>query len=204
MIGMNCASSTQVTKNWQEPAGETVLIIGNILVENINQGYGFGNWGLPIYIVIMGKDESGMIHKYQTTSDEKGYFFIANLPIGQYHLKEMTLPVSGSRPIRIVNDWDSPGSKFYQMSHPERSIEYTANWFPQRPPDKIINFNIMWFGMRTAQISNISEKSVGEILFTQKKESLNSYRFFPDGTPYSRLEPLQYFESKIPDSGWWK
>jgi hypothetical protein len=204
MVGMNCASSSQVMKDWQEPAGGTVLIVGNILVENINQGYGFENWGLPIEIVIIGKDEEGMIHKYQTTSDDKGYFYIPNVPLGQYHLKEILLPISGSRPIRIVNDWDSPTSKFYQMSHPERSIEYTTNWFPPRSNDKIVNFNIMWFGLRAAQISNISEKTVGETLFTQKKEALNSYRFFPDGTPYSRIEPLKFFQTKIPNSGWWK
>lgn len=203
-LGIGCSSSSRLVKEWQEPLEQKVLIIGNILVENINQGYGFENWGMPIQIVLLGKDEAGIVHKFETSTDEKGYFFIANVPHGQYLIKEIVLPVSGGWPVKIVNDWDSPNSRFYQVRHPEQPTDYVASWFPPKSNLRVIDFNIMWFGLRTAQISDISEKSVGEILFTQKKESLKSYRFYPDGTPYSRAEPHAFFQGKFPESEWWK
>ena len=89
------------------------------------------------------------------------------------------------------------------MRHPEQPIEYTATWLTSRAEERIINFNIIWFGLRAASISDISSNSIGEILVVKSKTSLQGKRFYDKGFPYTREDPLIHFKNKFPEAEWW-
>jgi hypothetical protein len=199
-----CASTFYGIKVLQEPESDKTMIIGNVIIENINQEFGFDNWGLSAQVVIVGKNKDGTIMHHKVYTDNKGYYCIPNLQQGQYVLKAIILPIIGGRHVKIVNDRNSSMSEFYRMRHPEREIEYTASWFPMAADKKIRNYHIIWMGLRRAHIEGISEKSIGEVLVAQSKEGLKEKRFYENGYPYTRLDPLTYFKNKFPDSGWWK
>ena len=200
----SCAGSSKTIKFIEEPQKDRCMIIGNVIIENINQEFAFENWGFSVDLVFLGRDNLDSLRHYKVATDEKGYYCLPNIPRGQYILKAIIIPVIGEQPVIIVNDWSSSSSKFYRLRHPERSFEYTASWFPRPTPGKIINFNIMWFGLRTAHISDLSQDALGEILVVQSSDDLDSHRFYENGYPYSRLNPLTLFMRKFPESGWWK
>ncbi len=199
-----CAATSGGLKFLEPPEDENVMIIGNVVVENINQEFAFDDWGMSAQIIIIGRGIDGTMRHYTITTDNKGYYCLPNVPPGQYVLKAVILPIVGEKPIKLVNDLTSSDSKFYRMRHPEQPIEYTATWLPSRVDDRIINFNIIWFGLRAASISDISSKSIGETLVAKSKASLQGKRFYSKGFPYTREEPLTHFKKRFPDAGWWK
>jgi hypothetical protein len=204
VILLGCAATSKSLTFLEEPQKDTCILIGNILIENINQEFAFENWGLQADLVFLRKDALDSIQPYKVTADRKGYYCLPNVPQGQYILKAVILPLAGEQPVILVNDWTSEISKYYRMRHPERSFEYEADWFPAMPQGKIINFNIIWFGLRTAHVSDLNQEAIGEILMVQSSKDLNGNRFYENGYPYSRLNPLTYFKNKFPESGWWK
>jgi hypothetical protein len=107
-------------------------------------------------------------------------------------------------PIKLVNDLASRDSKFYRMRHPERPIEYTASWFPPKADGRIVNLKTVWLGLRTSIISDMEQKSIGDIMMSELSEDLKAMRFYDQGYPHTREAPLTYFKKKFPDSGWWK
>jgi hypothetical protein len=199
-----CAGSSKTIKFLEEPQNDRCMIIGNVIIENINQEFAFENWGLSADLVFLGKDNLDSVRHYKVPTDNKGYYCLPNLPQGQYVLKAIILPVAGGIPVIIVNDWTSANSKFYRMRHPERSFEYTTDWFPPVAQGKVINYNIVWFGLRIAHISDLSQDAVGEILVVQSSKDLDGNRFYENGYPYTRLNPLTFYQNKFPESGWWK
>lgn len=203
-IVINCANTSGGLKLLEPPNDNSVMIIGNVIIENINQEFAFDDWGMSSQVVIIGKANDGSIKQYAVTTDAKGYYCLPNIPAGQYALKTVILPMAGEKPIKLVNALTSSDLKFYRMRHSEQSIEYTAEWLPTRTDDRIINLGIIWFGLRSASIADISTVSVGEILVARSKASLQGKRFYEKGFPYTREDPLAHFKIKFPNSEWWK
>ncbi len=199
----SCASTGSGLKILEEPKPNLMMIIGNVVVENIDQEFAFKNWGMSAKVIIIGKTGDGTINRYSVDTDDKGYYCIPNLPVGSYVLKAVILPVVGGKYIKIVNDLNSADSKFYRMRHPERPFEYSTAWFPPESQKSILNFHVIWLGLRKAHISNLSEKSVGEVLMGQSEEGLFGKRFYETGFPYTREDPKLYFKKKFPESEWW-
>jgi hypothetical protein len=203
IIIAGCAATSGGLKFLEPPKDENVMIIGNVIVENINQEFAFDDWGMSAQIIIIGKSLDGTMNHYTVNTDEKGYYCLPNVPSGQYAIKAVILPVIGEKPVKLVNDLISSDSKFYRMRHPEQPIEYTATWLPSKTEERIINFNIIWFGLRSASISDISSNSIGEILVVKSKTSLQGKRFYDKGFPYTREDPLTHFKKKFPEAAWW-
>ena len=90
------------------------------------------------------------------------------------------------------------------MRFSERPIEYTAEWLPTKEDGRIINLGIMWFGLRTAEVSDLSTKSIGRIATNKFSEDLKNKQFYDYGVSYNRENALTYFKKKFPDSGWWE
>ena len=205
LVIIECAGPTGGLKFLEEPNDGNVVIVGNVIIENINQEFSFDNWDYSSQVVIMGKTADGTLNNYTATTDPQGYYCLPNVPPGRYALKAVLLPIPGGTPLKLVNDLDSRDSEFYRMRHPEREIEYTANWLPPMiKGGRIINLGITWFGLRTAEVSDLSVKSIGIVVTRKFDEDLRAKRLYNIGYPYTRNEPLTYFKKKFPDSGWWK
>ncbi|MBN2411919.1 hypothetical protein JXQ31_09530 [candidate division KSB1 bacterium] len=203
LILLGCAASSGGLKILEPPKENQIMIIGNIIVENINQEFAFDDWGQSIQVLIIGKTLDGVVNQYTVNSDSKGYYCLPNVPQGQYVIKAITLIQPGEKPIKLVNDLTSANSSFYRMRHPERPVVDSVTWLPAPTNDKIVNFNIIWFGLRAASISDLSGKSIGEILQAKSSADLTGKRFYDGGFPYTRETPEQYFKIKFPDSKWW-
>jgi hypothetical protein len=204
VITMNCASTAGGLKDFEQPAETGLLIIGDVLIENISQELSFRNWDLSTEVIIIGKSIDGTTTPYSVTTDDKGYFYLPNVPVGQYDLKAVILKPFGAQPIKLVNDLSEINSEFYRMRHPEQPVENTAKWLPPVPDGRVLNLGIIWFGLREANIQNYSGKEIGKILVIKSTEDIRSKRFYVDGFPFSRRDPGAYFEEKFPDSGWWQ
>ena len=204
LVIIECAGPSGGLKFLEEPKEGNVVIIGNVVIENINQEFAFDNWDYSSQVVIMGRTADGTLNHYTVSTDDQGYYCLPNVPAGRYALKAAILPVPGGIPLKLVNDLASRDSEFYRMRHPERPIDYTAKWLPPRVDGRIINLGIIWLGLRTPQVSDLSTKSIGIVVMSKFSESIKTKRFWDYGYPYTREDPLTYFKKKFPDSGWWK
>ncbi len=204
LVIIGCAGSSRVLKFIEEPKEGNVVIIGNVIIENINQEFAFDNWEYGSEVVIVSKTPDGTINHYTVNADAEGYYCLPNVPAGPYAVKAVILPVIGAKPLKLVCDLTSPKLEFYRMRFSERPIEYTAEWLPTKEDGRIINLGIMWFGLRTAEVSDLSTKSIGRIATNKFSEDLKNKQFYDYGVSYNRENALTYFKKKFPDSGWWE
>ncbi len=203
LMNISCAGVMMELEAPDEPTDDGILIIGNVIVENINQGLGFKNWDYPANVVIIGRSDDGVMNHYTVTTDSKGYFAHANAPPGKYAIKAVILPVFESHPVKLVNPLESSFSEFYRMRHPVREIEYTADWLPGQQEGRIINFGITWMALQAALVGDISE-NIGKVIVGKSTEALKNRKFWIAGYVYTREKPLDYLKQKFPDSAWWK
>jgi hypothetical protein len=204
VVIMSCSATVADLKSFEEPTETGFLIIGDVLIENISQEFPFRNWDLSSEIIIIGKSMDGSTTLYSVTTDMNGYFYLPNVPEGQYDLKAVILKPFGAQPIKLVNDFNEINSEYYRMRHPEQPIENTAKWLPPIPKGRIINLGILWFGLREANIQDYSGKEIGKVLVIKSSENLRSKRFYVDGYAYTRKDPLIYLKEKFPNLGWWQ
>ena len=203
LVIMGCAASSGGLTVLDEAVGTNVMVIGNVIVENIDQEFAFEIWDLNFEVVIIGRGADGTLSMHTVPADNRGYYCLPNVPPGQYELKGLILPVPGARPLKIVNNLNTYNSPFYRYRYPERPIEETAEWLPLRQSGRIINFGIKWFGLRTAQIEDMDVNAIGTIILREYSDSIRSERMYNEGYPHSRVNPLEFFKEKFPDSGWW-
>ncbi len=199
-----CAGTKGGLKSLPDPEPNKTMVIGVVLIENINQSYPFDNWHSPAQVVLLGKDEEGAISHHTVYTSNEGYYCLPNVPKGSYLLKAIIFQESGTLPDIIVNEWRGSNSRFNLLKHPQRGIEYTAEWFPQRPNSKFINNKIAWFGLRTRNLEDTSELYKGEVIYNVVNEEMKATRMWRDGYPYTIQDPLTYFKNKFPLSGWWQ
>jgi hypothetical protein len=198
-----CAGTGKGIKALNEPQDQGVLILGDVIVENINQALPFDTWDFGFDVVIIGRGAGDTLRHYTVTTDTKGYFCLPNVPAGQYALKAVILQVAGGLPVKIVNDLASDSPVFYRMRHPERPIEYSAEWLPPEVEGNIVNLGITWLGLREAILPDYYSRSIGSVLVEESAESLKAKRFYSGGYPHTRVDPLTHFKERFPDSRWW-
>ncbi len=201
-----CAGTSGGPKALEERVDGNVMVIGNVVVENINQGFEFDNWERGAEVVIIGKSDDGTIKTYTIKTDSKGYFILTNVPPAQYALKSITLMVFGGQPIKLVNDYNEARSEFYRMRFPLEEVENSADFLPATGGGKVIDLGILWLGLRKALIADMSSKTIGEIRMSRARDGadLEGKRFWEMGYVYDREDPVTYFKNKYPESSWWK
>jgi hypothetical protein len=198
-----CAGLSGGLKDLPEPEQDSIILFGCVLLENMDRELPFSYWDLPVDVVILGKGEDGQIKHYETRTDGDGYYCFPNLPRGSYLLKAVYFQEPGQTVNIILNEWELPNSKYYVMRHPEQGFDYTAQWFPKSSETRIVDQKITWFGLRRAQISDMSESAIGDVVVVNTKENLESKRLWGDGYLYTRVQPFDYFRNKFPQSTWW-
>jgi hypothetical protein len=204
LLAMTCTSVMMELESPEEPDEVGILIIGNVIVENINQELDFENWDFPTDVVIIGKSFEGVMNHYTVTTDSRGYFVLPNAPPGVYAIKAVILPLFGDQPVKLVSPLGAGSPEFYRMRHPEEEIDYTATRLPYQSDSRILNLDILWLGLRVADVEGMSRDRIGKILMQGSIESCEHRQFWTEGYVYSRENPLDYLKAKFPDSGWWK
>ena len=176
-----------------------------IIVENINQGLSFETWDFPCEVVILGRTTTAdTISHYIVSTDKNGYFALDNVPDGLYGIKAVIVPLFGSQPLKLVNPMESPSSEFYRMRHPEREIEYDGIYMPGKAKNGVVDLNITWLGLRSADVEGISGDKIGVVVRQLSSASLDNHKFWTNGISITRDVPLDYWKKKFPQSKWWK
>jgi hypothetical protein len=155
--------------------------------------------------VILGRTTTAdTISHYNVSTDKKGYFALDNVPDGLYGIKAVIVPLFGSQPVKLVNPMESPNSQFYRMRHPERDIEYDGIYMPGKAKNGVVDLNITWLGLRSAEVEGISGDKIGVVMRQLSSENLENHKFWTDGVSINRDTPLDYWKKKFPQSKWWK
>lgn len=201
---LGCATMSGGIKSLPAPGEDTVMIMGCILLENVDQNFEFEYFDFPMKVVLLGQTERGVVNHYTISTDRDGYYCLPNVPRGVYILKAVIFQVPGEQSNIIVNDYEYPDSKFYLTRHPERGVEYKSNWFATPPADRIINQNITWFGLKRSNMEDRNLVSIGEVLLNYYSKDLSNERIMTDGHIYRRLAPMNHFKKTFPESDWWK
>ncbi len=193
MLQFQCGGGKQVALT--APVGDNILVMGGILVENLT----FSSLGryetveAGIDLVVLGKSEKdGEIKGYQIVSDNSGYFYLENVPKGQYIVKGARAILEDQSEVRFMNDWQDNRTRFYKLVRPEQVIDFSAVYFPkQEIQGNILNVGIGYFGLEPG---SISYKTLTEL----KTQKLGTEKV------HNRLNPLDYYKSKFPNSAWFK
>lgn len=204
----SCAGSGGVnTKSITVPVDDnSYLVCGSILVEN--NWYSSGESGIVsdgrqveevyekgVEIAVLGKytDENGMekTKGYYTTSDEKGYFYLENVPPGNYALKGFRISMNDGRYLTVFSDLDGAESAYLQRRRQEQMIIFKGDYFPFPANNRVVNLRHNVFYMaNTAMCGHQTFVVIRDMgfNFSSKKHT---------------KEPIeQYLIEKFPDNGW--
>ena len=187
---LHCATGMQTLK---APTGEqSFLVIGSIIFQSNYLGYKAEVLRSDIEVAVMGRiEEKGevKITGYWTMTDRNGYFFLADVPPGQYVVKGVRLTLSDGTRLVISSPLRQPGDLGFQRQDTE-SIIFTGNYFPHHPRGRIMNLEHNYFTIdRTMRIGHTTQQSVQDLeLVTGERIDL------------PRVQ--DHFIEKYPDSEW--
>ena len=215
-ILLNCAatSKTGISRALTSPVDDTrCLVCGSIIVENnwrwVPQPYrrdrpqtpaDFGkiqeSYKKDIDVVVLGKfkDEEGAekIDLFYTKTDESGYFFIENVPPGDYALSGFQIYMVNGTNHGVSSSLYGPEAPYLKIgdAHQPLNVKRAAH-FPFSVKNRIINLRHNVFFMTNTQM-------VGHQAF----EEINNLSFNFSNLRYT-MEPVEdYLISRFPDSGW--
>ena len=183
-----CAGTSQ---KLSEPKEEGVLIIGSVLVGSDGFKEIYEHYRAGIEVVIVGRHEVNGKTKqagYTVWTNGNGYFFLQNVPEGEYSLKGIKTLIGGEYGLTIVSDLKRASDVYYIQ--PEERIMYTGDYFPFKSEGRVCDLmHHVFMVHRNGQIvHNAIQKSAALEMVRGKKFIL----------PYTH----EYFLEKYPISGW--
>ena len=190
LMMLQCATGTQSLK---PPADDrSFLLIGSILFQSSYLDYEAEVLRGSIEVAILGMtEEDGRVKKkgYWTMTDDDGYFFLDNMPPGQYALKGLMLTLSDGTRLIISSPLRYPGDLGFVLQDTE-GIIFEGNHFPLKPQGRIMNLEHNYFTIdRTSKIGHAARPS------TQGLELITGERIDLPPVP-------EYFIEAYPESAW--
>jgi hypothetical protein len=183
-------------KGLKEPTSEnSLLVIGSVVFENnyFDDRAEVYQKGIEVAILARYEEDGKTKTKgYWTTSDENGYFFLSNVPKGQYALKGIRLAMGRGTLLTISNPLRYSGS-VYVIQRGEHVI-FDGDYFAYEPRGRIVNLEHNYFAIdqtsnRTFHVEHLAQAEVEDQKLVTGK-ILN-------------LPPVeQYFIEKYPQSSW--
>lgn len=192
IIFIRCSTSIQMLP---EPLENNNLIIGSLLFDIDGYEDNFSTIRQNIEIVIIGKFvKDGNIQNFSqwVTTDENGYFFIANVPDGEYAIKGFRTHWIGLGNLTIANDLIDAQQNYFELKDSD-VISMTGNILDVRSNQRIVNFQHNIFTLHRSGIIDLArydrvhdlKLSTGEILnsppvpiyFIEKYEGSNWINF---------------------------
>jgi len=175
---------------------ESCLIIGSVILQN-NHYLGEETEVIKkgLRVAVIGEVERNgkkKIEGYWTTTDENGYFYLADMPKGRYALKGIRGIVSRGALVTIMNPLRFSGS-VYQIQ-PEEIVIFEGRVFPFEPQNRIVDLqnNIFVIDRTSEQTGSVFH--VAQMRFADLK--------LITGERINRIPAAQYFSKKYPDSPW--
>ena len=190
VLFLHCAAGIETFKG---PTGDrSYLVIGSILFQSNYLGYKAEVCRKGIEVAILGRiEEMGKVTmtSHWTTTDQNGYFFLADVAPGQYAVKGIRLTLSDGTRMVMSSPLRLPGSMGFQLQNTE-SIVFEGDHFPHQAKGRIINLQHHYFTIdRTLNIGHTTQESAeGLVLITGERIDLPKVQ--------------EYFIVKYPDSKW--
>ncbi len=136
---LNCSSSEQMMP---EPIEQRNLLIGSIIFDIDGYRDNFTTIRHNIEVAIIGKVVKGdEIQNFSqwTVTDEQGYFFIANIPAGEYAIKGFRTHLIDLGNMVIENELIDPQRNYFELKNSD-VIAMTGELFDVRSNHQIVNF----------------------------------------------------------------
>jgi len=195
IVFASCGGSLK-TLNELPTSENTVLIVGQVVLENnfynTNQTEVVKN---GIQVAVIGQIEKNGKKKivgYWTTTDENGYFYLADVPNGTYNLKGIKGVVSRGTLVTITNPLKYTGSVF--QIQPGEIVIFDGRFFPFKPQNRIVDLQHNLF-----VIDKTSERtgSVNHMAYMSLKHAK-----LVTGETITEPPVPKYFLEKYPTSPW--
>lgn len=186
---IRCSSSVQMLP---EPVEDNNLLIGSLIFDIDGYEDNFASIRKNIEIVIVGrfvKDNEIKNFSQWVTTDENGYFFIANVPDGEYAIKGFRTHLIGLGDLTIENELIDPQRNYFELKN-EDVISMTGQLFDVRPLQRIINFR-----------HNIITLHRSIIIDHERHDRLQDWKLADGEILNSPPVPI-YFLEKFEGTGW--
>lgn len=190
---LDCAAGIQTFEN---PTGDqSYLVIGSILFQSNYLGYKAEVCRKGIEVAILGRvEEKGHVKmkNHWTMTDQKGYFFLADVEPGQYVVKGIRLTLSDGTRMVISSPLRQPGSLGFQLQQTE-NIVFEGDYFPFEAKGRIMNLQHHYFTIdRTLTIGHTTTESAEDLeLITGEQIDLPRVQeYFIETYPNSEWTPL--------------
>ena len=198
IAGVFLASCGSSLKSLNEPptSENAVLIVGQVILQNnfynTNQTEVVKN---GIQVAVIGQIEKNGKKKtvgYWATTDDDGYFYLADVPNGVYNLKGIKGVVSRGTLVTITNPLKYTGSVF--QIQPGEIVIFDGRFFPFKPQNRIVDLQHNLF-----IIDKTSERtgSVDHMAYMTLKNAK-----LVTGETISEPPVPKYFLKKYPTSPW--
>ncbi|MDZ7264736.1 MAG: carboxypeptidase-like regulatory domain-containing protein [candidate division KSB1 bacterium] len=186
---LTCSTTGQMLP---EPLPGQNLIIGSLLLDIDGYQDNFASIEKNIEVAIIGRyEKDGQIQRFGqwATTDENGYFYLPNIPAGEYAIKGFKTRWSGLGDLTIANELVDPQRNYYERLESD-IIPFTGDLLQVRSDRGVINFGHNIFTLHRSGIVRLQhydrvrdvKLATGEII--QKPP-----------VPY-------YFAEKFADTGW--
>jgi hypothetical protein len=189
-IGLfSCSSSVQMLP---EPIENKNLLIGSLMFDIDGYEDNFTTIRQNIEVVIIGRFvEDGNIKNFSqwVTTDENGYFFIANVPDGEYAIKGFRTHLIGLGNLTIENELIDPQRNYFELKGMD-VISMTGNLFDVRSDQRIVNFRY-----------NIITLHRSSIIDNRRYDRLQDVKLSTGEVLNSPPIPI-YFLEKFERTGW--
>jgi len=186
-----CSSSVSMLP---APMDSKNLLIGALIFDVNGYNDRFESVRKQIEIAIVGNViEQGEMKRFGewATTDENGYFFLANVPDGEYVIKGFRIHSIGADNLTISNDLINPREDYYELKD-EDIIYLQADYFDTKSNQRIVNFKHQIFTLHANEFI--------------KHEQYDELREVKLSTGERVTEPPvpQYFLDKFPANPWSK
>lgn len=191
----SCGGSLK-TLNEPPTSENTVIIVGQVILQNnfynSNQTEVVKN---GIQVAVIGQIKKNGKKKtvgYWATTDDNGYFYIADVPNGVYNLKGIKGVVSRGTLVTITNPLKYTGSVF--QIQPSEIVIFDGRFFPFKPQNRVVDLQHNLF-----VIDKTSERtgSVNQMAYMTLKNAK-----LVTGETISEPPVPKYFLKKYPTSPW--
>ncbi|MFZ5517617.1 MAG: hypothetical protein ACOY90_13300 [Candidatus Zhuqueibacterota bacterium] len=184
-----CAGSVSMLP---APLDSKNLLIGALIFDVNGYNDTFESVRKQIEVAIVGNViENGEMKSYGqwAVTDENGYFFLANVPDGEYVIKGFRIHSIGADNLTISNDLINPREDYYELQD-EDIIYLQAAYFDTQSNRRIVNFKHHVFTLHS-----------NEFIKHEQYDELREVKL-STGELVSEPPVPQYFLNKFPANPW--
>jgi hypothetical protein len=188
---MGCAGTS--LQGFKEPTSdETMLIVGSVILEDNYYTEETAVYKKNIEVAVLGKSEAGEQLAFWTTTDENGYFSIADVPKGEYALKAIRVLIGQGSFVTIENRLRVSSDAYWLST--KQTVIFRGEYFPFEPKDRITSLQHNHF-----MVDRMSQST--QRVNHSAKNRLENLKLV-SGETISAGQVEEYFIEKYPQSAW--